>query len=149
MPSAGRSMRSLTPSNDAAPPKRPLVQVVPTVVAVWLLPDQSAASVPEVSSSAYATRRPAGETPVLETVTATELDVRVFPFVSRAIAVSVCEPFSSARVSQGTGVGRRDVLGADVHAVDSELDSCHGRVVGRIRADGRDAGHRRTTCAAP
>ncbi len=93
-------MRSLTPSNDAAPPNWPLVHVVPTVVAVRLLPDESVASVPEVSLRAYATRRPAGEAPVLVTVTVTELDVVVFPLVSRATAVSVWEPLSCARVSQ-------------------------------------------------
>ena len=93
-------MRSLTPSNDAAPPNWPLVQVLPTVVAVRLFPDASVASVPEVSLRAYATRRPAVETPVFETVTVRELDVLMFPLVSRATAVSVWEPFRCPRVSQ-------------------------------------------------
>ena len=47
----------------------------------------------------------------------------MFPTVSRATAVSVCEPLSSARVSQLTRVRGRRVLGAEVLAVDLELDA--------------------------
>ena len=77
---------------------------MPTVVPFWLAPDQSAAAVPEVSSSGYAARRPGSEI-ALAAVTETAADVRVLPLGSRATAVRLSGPLRCARVFQSTEYG--------------------------------------------
>ena len=85
------------------------------------------------------------ETPVFVTVTLTEVDVRVLPLVSRATAAQRVRPVQLAAGVPRELVRRGHVLRADVDAVDPELHSGDGDVVGRVRADGR----RRRKAIAP
>ena len=83
---------SLTPSKLSALPDTPVVHVGPFCNAPLLpFPELSVAFVPVPSSSARWTRSPDGGADAFDTVTATDADFVLFD-VSRAIAVSVCEP---------------------------------------------------------
>ena len=101
-------------------------------------PDWSAVVVPVPSSNAHAPTSPTE--PVLETVTGTLADVVVLPAPSRATAVSVCGPFAAAKVSQLIEYGDDRVLGAEVGAVELELDAGNRAVVGRGRGHRHGAG---------
>ena len=64
------------------------------------------------------------------TVTLTDVDVRVLPLASRAIAVNVCDPFVAASVPREL-IRRGQVLRAEVDAVDPELHADDADVVAR------------------
>ena len=87
------------PLNVSALPYLPdAVHTVFATVPLLPLPDASATVVPSPSSKAYAATRPTGGGAVFDTVTTTGEDVVVLPLASRALAVSVCDPFDVAVV---------------------------------------------------
>ena len=97
------------------------------------------------------TPRGTGGPPVpLATVTATGADVAELPAASRARALS-CARRWSRRCVPGDRVGGGRVLGAEVGAVEQELDAGNPDIVGGVRGDcrgrrhgrpGRGGGHR-------
>src|SRR5690242_20629556 len=97
----------VAPSKVAALPYFPaVVQVVPLVVPLLLLPDRSVTLVPVPSLKPYdATSLVGGGAAVLETVTVTPLEVPVFPAVSRGTAVMTCCPFGTLVESHATEYG--------------------------------------------
>src|SRR4051812_305507 len=88
---SGTLTRSLTPSNDSAPPNLPaVVQTAPEIVPGLLLPDRSATVVPPPASKLYAAARPVGGGgATLLPVTVPPADVAAFPELSVATAVNL------------------------------------------------------------
>src|SRR4051812_21292760 len=89
--------QALLPLNDSALPNFPeVVQVALARVPFRPWPDTSPAVVPVPSSNPQAPTSPVGG--ALVTVTAIAAEVVLFPAASRAVAVSVCDPFATAAV---------------------------------------------------